>query len=62
MKSGVELDGKYSAEFSFYTEFVLYDGANNGNTAEDAILIFDDVTGATASAVLCLSAVFFCSV
>lgn len=58
VKSGVTLYGTFNVEFTTYTEFVFYEGANTGNTAEEAIVVFDDVTGAEESTVffpLCCS-------
>ena len=46
VKSGVTLSGMYSSDSSSYTELVLYDGANNENAAEEAIIVIADVTGA----------------
>lgn len=46
MKSGVTLKGKWSGDSPNYTMLVLYRGVNNGNTAEDAVLVYDGVSGA----------------
>lgn len=52
VKSGVTLDGEYSDDSPNWTTFRLYEGANNGNTAEDAMVVIDGVTDAAASAFL----------
>lgn len=49
MKSGVTLDGTKTDAWPNWTNFVLYDGGDNGNTGEDAIIVFDGVTEASAS-------------
>lgn len=45
IKSGVTLSGKYSDDLG-WTSFILYEGPNNGNTDEDALIVIDGVTGA----------------
>lgn len=49
VKSGVTIEGDYSDDSPGWTFFRLYEGANNGNTAEDAVVVIDGVTDATAS-------------
>ncbi|CAM9212730.1 unnamed protein product, partial [Laminaria digitata] len=48
VKSGVTLDGEYSDDAPNWSTFVLYEGANNRNTAEDAVVVIDGVTDAEA--------------
>lgn len=47
VKSGVTLQGATSDDYPAWTYFNLHEGANNDNTAEEAILVFDGVTDAT---------------
>ena len=48
-KSGVTISGRFNVEFTTYTDLVFYEGANSGNTAEEAIVVFDHATGAEES-------------
>lgn len=58
LKSGVTLEGSYSDNYPTRSFFTLYEGDNNGKTAEEAILVVDGVTDVTASAVFFFFLVF----
>lgn len=47
IKSGVTLEGDQSDDYPAWTFFKLHEGANNENTEEDAMMVFDGVTDAT---------------
>ena len=46
VKSGVTLSGGKSDDAPGYTFFKVYDGENNGNSAEDATVVIDGATDA----------------
>lgn len=49
VKSGVTLSGTFNAEGPALTFFILYEGDNNGKTAEEGVIVIDGVTDAEAS-------------
>ena len=49
IKNGVTLSGGVNPEGPITTFFILYEGDNNGNTAEEAVIVIDGVTDALAS-------------
>lgn len=60
LKSGVTLEGSYSDNYPTRSFFTLYEGDNNGKTAEEAIVVVDGVTDVTASAVFFYLFFSFC--
>lgn len=50
LKSGINLDGTFSAEFSDYTELRFYEGARASEAGENAMVVVDGISDAQASA------------